>query len=98
MSVLHGSWLDSPSGLRPGLRSRLSTPRTNEEGRFVPRPKKIREKASRFARAAPAQDSHPSGSAADWGRSRALMPASAMDKPSYLNFDKSKYAWRPDVD
>ncbi len=21
-----------------------------------------------------------------------------MDKPSYLNFDKSKYAWRPDVD
>jgi hypothetical protein len=22
----------------------------------------------------------------------------AMDKPSYLNFDKTKYAWRPDVD
>jgi hypothetical protein len=21
-----------------------------------------------------------------------------MDKPSYLNFDRSKYAWRPDVD
>ena len=21
-----------------------------------------------------------------------------MDKPSYLNFDKSKYHWRPDVD
>ena len=21
-----------------------------------------------------------------------------MDKPSYLNFDKTKYAWKPDVD
>src|SRR3954454_11534466 len=27
-----------------------------------------------------------------------LAPLHFMDRPSYLNFDRSKYAWRPDVD
>src|SRR3954467_835280 len=27
-----------------------------------------------------------------------LAPRHGMDKPSYLDFDKAKYAWRPDVD
>jgi hypothetical protein len=29
---------------------------------------------------------------------RDLRPRSGMDKPSDLNFDKSKYHWRPEVD